>query len=78
MCRHTQAVCVKFSHLLHKPIADVWLISKYIDAVKDFEVVTPSETESSNVSGAMSPGPINICKLLGLKYIIIGNNGNNR
>ncbi len=63
MCRHMQALCSnvkRLSHLLQKPMSGVWLNSKFIDAFKDFQVIMPSETEISQVSGEMFPGPINM------------------
>jgi hypothetical protein len=41
-------------------MSGVWLNSKFIDAFKDFQVIMPSETEISQVSGEMFPGPINM------------------
>lgn len=64
-CAGTPKLCAPMSrlaHLLESPISDVWLNSKYIDALKDFEVIMPSETEIYTVSGDMFPGPINMPK----------------
>ena len=65
MCRHMLALCSsvpRLIHLLSKPVSDVWLNSKYIEAFQDFHVIMPSETEIYNCSGNMFPGPINMPK----------------